>query len=136
MVFTVLSLFRRKAGTTPQQFKDYYENTHMPLLQELGGSSFPISHKRHYLPRTVQDAAVADSDTSNTNYPANVFFGSAEDFQFDVYVEVVFEDQNHCMAFLAAISADPERLKADEEAFLDRSKMQVVQGGEACVTVR
>ncbi|KAL3481562.1 hypothetical protein BJX99DRAFT_253483 [Aspergillus californicus] len=150
MVFTVLALFRRKPGTTPQQFKDYYENKHIPLLQELAGSSFPTFHKRHYLPRAVQDAAAANSDTSNTNYPAMIFAGSAADFQFDVYAEVIFEDVEHFKAFQAALGADPERpaagedaflgrstrLADDEAAFLDRGKMQVVVVGEPCVTAR
>ncbi|KAK7932722.1 hypothetical protein PG985_003434 [Apiospora marii] len=59
MTYTVVALRRRKEGTTPAQFRAYYDNTHVPLLRSLSGSLFPLSHTRHYVTRTQEATVVS-----------------------------------------------------------------------------
>lgn len=134
MPFTIIAFLRRKPGTTPQQFKDYYENHHLPLVKEITGCHFPSLHKRYYVTRTAQDPSSAESDTSNTNYPAIPFGSSTEEIQFDVYVEIVYEDEEQFQAFMVKLNAHTEQLAIDEAKFLDTSKIQAVKVDEPRVT--
>ena len=49
MSYRVLMYIYRKEGTSPEQFKDYYESKHVPLIQLLSGDLFPTSHIRNYI---------------------------------------------------------------------------------------
>ncbi|KAL4795612.1 hypothetical protein BDV19DRAFT_362296 [Aspergillus venezuelensis] len=138
MPYTILALLRRKPGTTPSHFKTYYETKHIPLLKEIAGPDFPTFHKRYYLPRTrLSDTTetAGEPDTSNAAFPAPVIAGTAEDFQFDVYAEVIFRDEGHFAAFRKALGRDAEVLARDEEMFLDRARIQVVRVDEPCVAM-
>ncbi|KAI9038722.1 EthD domain-containing protein [Aspergillus affinis] len=132
MPCTIIAFLSRKPGLTPTEFKTYYETTHIPLLKDIAGAHFPIAHKRFYLPRArVSDAA--DTDHSNTAYPAPILAGDAAEFQYDVYAELTFRDVEHLGAFHGALMADGERLAADEERFLDRSLIRAVRVEEPVV---
>lgn len=89
----VLSVFQwRKAGTSPEEFKNYYETIHLPLVLKLAGSAFPQNHTRKYTIRTAHDAS--SSDKTNSNYRASVYPGTRqEEIDYDVYSERVFEDE-------------------------------------------
>ncbi|KAH8425961.1 EthD domain-containing protein [Aspergillus melleus] len=132
MPCTIIAFFARKPGLTPTEFKTHYETTHIPLLKELAGPHFPIAHKRFYLPRTRAPDA-DETDHSNTAYPAPILAGESADFQYDVYAELTFRDVEHFGAFHGALMKDGERLVADEERFLDRSKMRAVRVEEPVV---
>lgn len=134
MTYTILAILYRKPGLTPSQFKSYYEITHVPLVREVTGSHFPTVYRRSYLPRAhihgqggIDDTG-ADADTSNTAYQATTALaGSPSDFQFDVVTEMVFEDEPHFRAFQVALDKNSERVKADEAAFFDTSKIHVAK---------
>ncbi|OJJ06161.1 hypothetical protein ASPVEDRAFT_45579 [Aspergillus versicolor CBS 583.65] len=136
MTYTILAVLSRKPGLTPTQFKSYYETTHVPLVKEIAGSHPPTVYKRYYLPRAhihgqggIDDTnAGADADTSNTAYPVTTALaGNPSGLQFDVYTEMVFEDENHFGSFQAALEENSERVKADEAAFLDTSRIHIVK---------
>lgn len=55
MVYTVLMLVYRSPELTPVQFRDHYENKHIPLMKSLTGHDFPLSHARHYIERFDSD---------------------------------------------------------------------------------
>jgi uncharacterized protein (TIGR02118 family) len=125
MTYSILIFAFRKPGTTPAEFKAHYEGSHVPLVKSIAGPLFPISHIRTYLHRT-------DSD----EYPASVLVGGQADFQYDAFAELTFKDEAAFGAFFGTVSS-PEnaaKIAADEELFLDRSKMTVVLVGDRTST--
>ncbi|KAI4157543.1 MAG: hypothetical protein LQ342_008196 [Letrouitia transgressa] len=123
MPYTILLFLYRKPGSSFAAFKDHYENTHMPLLQSIGGRFFPKTHTRHYLPRS--DGQSAD-----------IMKGAAEDFDYDAMAELVFEGEAEWKAFLGVLTEkeNKERVERDEEVFQDRGRLRAVMVGESFVT--
>jgi hypothetical protein len=119
MPYAVLIFGTRKAGLSPEEFKDYYENKHIPLVKSLTGDQFPKSNTRHY----ITSGAVAQ--------PAFIV-GEPSDLPWDSVTALNFADEEHfnkCMA----IYQDEETQKkfaADEEIFLDRASMKIVILGD------
>lgn len=135
MPYTILIFAYRKPGTTPEQFRAHYENTHVPLIRELAGEHFPVSHTRRYVQRAPGEG---EGTERNADYPATVLLGSQADFDYDAFAELAFSDATHFQAFFG-LTQQPEnaaRIAADEEHFLDRSKMPVVVLGETTVTAK
>ncbi|KNG82818.1 hypothetical protein ANOM_009174 [Aspergillus nomiae NRRL 13137] len=136
MTYTLLAFLRRKPGLTPTAFKSHYENHHIPLLKDiLGPGRFPTVHKRYYLPRVeesipdIKDKSPGETTATDPRPPREgVILPStvAGEFSWDCCAEVVFRDQVHYEAFHEALVAQGERLRADEERFLDRGRMRVV----------
>ena len=127
MTFTVLLFGHRKESLTPSEFKEYLENTHIPLLRKLFGPLFPLSHTRRYVYRSEEKP-----------HSATVFTGTQDDFDYDVVSELVFESQDAFQAFFAKYQ-DPElavTITEDESAFLDSAKMRAVLLGETTTTKR
>ncbi|KPI43011.1 uncharacterized protein AB675_1786 [Cyphellophora attinorum] len=123
MVFRILILAWRKHGMAPEEFKNHYDNVHVPLVRELTGPLFPLSHRRSYIKR---------SQHQNGTYPAAVIQGNQEDFGFDCVAELAYEDEAHFQASGAALST-PEagkRIYEDCVQFMDMSKAQIVVLGD------
>ncbi|KAJ5807925.1 hypothetical protein N7474_009194 [Penicillium riverlandense] len=134
MTVRILLFAPRKPDITPAQFKDHYETKHVPLLQKIAGSDFPVSHKRLYLARQPVDGGVDGTPL----YPAVVFLGDQAQFDFDAIADVSFEDQNHFEAFRAKVEA-PEAAKIigeDEKRFLDWKNVRIVMSDDAMETKR
>lgn len=128
MTFKILIFAHRKQGTTPAQFRDHYENKHMPLVKELTGAQFPLSHVRRYLHRTEDGEAT----------PATLLKGKQSDAAFDVVSEVTFEDEKALQTFYEILQRpeNAERMKEDGLAFQDGDKATVVVLGEVNSTER
>jgi uncharacterized protein (TIGR02118 family) len=96
--------FARKPGLSPGEFRDYYENHHVPLILSLVPS--PPVYKRNYLQRDGSSGLPVDAVT------------------FDVVAEQVFADRDAFNAWLGALYAPDvaARVRADEERFLDRAR--------------
>ncbi|KAI3319698.1 EthD domain-containing protein [Xylariaceae sp. AK1471] len=130
MTYSILVFLSRKAGTTPKQFQDYYAGSHMPMFRELAGSHFPILHTQRYIHRT--DASGDGNTQRNSSTPASVFAGRQADFDFDVVVDLKFQDAAAFEAFMQHIH-QPEiwsKVVADEEKFLDRNQTRVALLGD------
>ncbi|RAK94844.1 EthD domain-containing protein [Aspergillus ibericus CBS 121593] len=125
MPLTLLAYLYRKPGTTPAYFKDYYEHHHLPMVKQMTGASFPTRHKRYYLPRTPNNAG--SMDLTNAYYAPTVLAGKPDDFPWDVYVEMVFQDRQHFQAFRDGLDAQGERVASDEMNFMDRTKVFVAE---------
>ncbi len=132
MPFTILIYSYRKPGTTPAAFKSHYESRHVPLIQSLTGTHFPQSHKRFYILRSED----AGANNNNTDYPATVLVGTQQDFQYDAFAELIFEDAAKFQTFMGIVSQGEakEALARDEEMFLDRTRLTAVVVGETLVT--
>lgn len=101
----LIFLFKRKPGSTPEQFRDYYENSHVPLAIRL--LPYFRSYQRNYI-----DQAKAYSPS-----------GIGAQVDHDVVTELTFESQADFDRMMAAMG-DPAIMRqiiADEENFMDRS---------------
>lgn len=138
MPYTIVAFIWRKEGTSPSEFKSHYETTHIPLLLRLLGSVFPISHTRFYLARQDEDASSFSAEHQQQPPQPIIYVGVPEDFDYDVYAELVFDDQPAFDAFYARMR-EPDvaaQIAADEEKFIARSRLKVVAVQEPLVTTR
>ncbi|KIX10706.1 uncharacterized protein Z518_01790 [Rhinocladiella mackenziei CBS 650.93] len=119
MTCRVLILVYRKPGMTPEDFKRHYETVHIPLVREIAGPTFPLSHVRRYIRRTKQP---------DGTYSAALLSGVQGDFGFDAVSELTYEDEVAFRESFAAMNA-PEaakRISEDCAMFMDQSKAPVV----------
>ncbi|KAI2602308.1 EthD domain-containing protein [Hypoxylon sp. NC1633] len=135
MTFSILLFLSRKPGTSPESFQEHYENVHLPLLREVAGPHFPLTHTRRYIARS---SGQAEDTTRNATTPAQVLRGSQADFDYDCIVEATFESAEAFQAFMGFThtSENAARVIADEEGFLDRSNLRVVALGDTVVSKR
>ncbi len=106
---------KRKEDITTEQFIEYYETKHVPLVRTI----FPTI--RNYIRNYI------DHESYNFGKePIAAPDGRA--VHFDVVTEIWFDNQADVNAFLDAHEDDERmtRLRADELKFLDRSMMQVL----------
>ncbi|KIF77567.1 hypothetical protein QR77_34430 [Streptomyces sp. 150FB] len=100
----LLSYLKRRDDITSEAFKEYYENSHVPLILSLAPS--PTVYKRHYLVR---------GDAANLR---------EDEIDFDVVTELGWEDRDVFNAWMTAVS--DERVGIDEARFLDRARTRAV----------
>ena len=100
-MFRVLGFLSMKDGMEMQEFIDYYEHRHVPLICSLAPT--PIVYKRRYVRREEKLATE----------------GGAVDF--DVITELAFSDREAFQAWMAQLLASG-KVAADEAKFLDRAK--------------
>lgn len=101
----LIFLFKRKAGTTFEQFRDHYENSHAPLAVRL--LPYFKTYKRNYIRHGEQYRPTG--------------MGAKSDF--DVVTELSFASRDDYERMLEAL-ADPgilSQIVQDEERFMDRS---------------
>lgn len=72
--YKILLLMKRKPGTTMEQFKDYYENHHVPLAMKTPSAA------TRYIRRYLQPQPHAESGTN-------------EELPYDVVSELWFDDE-------------------------------------------
>lgn len=104
----LLMFGRRRQDLTPAQFRDHYENVHIPLMRNLTGDTFPLSHERHYVARAQND----------NSFPALVLpGGDPAAFDYDAVAILTYRDRAHFDANWAFFE-DPEtrRIIAEDEA--------------------
>jgi EthD domain len=103
-VLKILSYLVKRDGMAIEEFVEYYENHHVPLILSLAPP--PEVYKRHYLQR---------GDALN--------IGEAG-IDFDVVTEQAFAGRAAFESWIDAVTAADagERVAADEARFLDRSR--------------
>jgi uncharacterized protein (TIGR02118 family) len=97
----VFAYLTRREGLETEEFIQYYENRHVPLVLNLV-SAPPLVYKRNYLVR------------------GDEFNREDETIDFDVITELVFSDRTGFTTWIEELSVDV--VAADEERFLDRSR--------------
>lgn len=105
MTVRALTLLTRKAGTTVEEFNDYWRNVHAPIAVR-----FPnlVSYKQHLTVGTVTrgDVPAPEADVDGIS---ELTFDSREDLE-------------------AALAGDVAREAADDAAnFMDRMRMYIVE---------
>ncbi|GHJ39939.1 EthD domain-containing protein [Streptomyces sp. TS71-3] len=101
-MYKKISFLTKRDGMTAEDFIDYYENHHVPLILDLAPA--PDVYKRHYVVR---------GDELNLR---------EDDIDFDVVTEVAFADRESFDRWLDALGAAGSRVPDDEARFLDRSR--------------
>ncbi|RSL55246.1 hypothetical protein CEP54_009494 [Fusarium duplospermum] len=126
MTYIVLMLVYRNPQMTPDQFKDHYENKHIPLMKKFLGASFPLSHSRRYILRTEE----------NGQHTATVLAGTQADFEFDCVSELKFESEANFQSMSALLSSAENSAAVGEDcmAFMDPEKTKMVVLGDVNIT--
>jgi hypothetical protein len=139
MTFNVIAHVWRKPGTTREHFVDYYENKHIPLIYELAGSKFPLHHIRHYVHRNSPDDAITTGgELSNLQTFATLFKDKQDDADYDVMVEMAFEDKAAFETFVG-VFAPPDaaaKLAEDEAKFVDGTKTSIFFESHSAISKR
>jgi hypothetical protein len=103
-------LLKRKAGTTPEQFREHYENSHVRLAQKY------IGHLLTGYVRNYPIFATLDPSNAPAGSPP-----TAHDIGYDAITEMRVRDMA-AVEKIGRIFNDPDVqpiLKADEQKFLD-----------------
>ncbi|QDQ97454.1 EthD domain-containing protein [Tomitella fengzijianii] len=107
-MFKAIALLTRRADLTREQFIEYYETRHAPLITSL----LPPfrEYRRNFL---EHDDRLAGPDAPAAD--------------FDVVSEFVFDDRAGYEAMLAAYAVPDtaRRIAADEENFVDRTRTRM-----------
>src|SRR5262245_23319591 len=102
----LIGLIRRKSSLSPEEFRDYYENHHVPLV--MAHISGKVETYRRNYPTVDLSWADRDSETETAE--------TAQDSTYDCITEMSFRDQAQMDEMFAAIS-DPDvkaAIDADE----------------------
>lgn len=109
----LIALLTRKPGTTPEEFREYYETRHVPLIEQL--NPWMAGYSRDYIiPGTSIKGNLADGP--NDWAPG-----------YDVVTSVLFATQDDFDKARAALTRpeNAQRIAADEENFLDRKAKMI-----------
>ena len=106
-MFKAFAFLTKREGLEMQEFIDYYEGKHIPLILSLAPA--PLIYKRRYI---VRDQELTKS-------------GNLVDY--DVMTELGFADQEEFASWMGKLSAPgiAEQVAEDEGRFLDRSRIKV-----------
>ncbi|MGE3744814.1 MAG: EthD domain-containing protein [Sphingomonadaceae bacterium] len=107
----VISLFKRKKGTSHEQFRQYYENNHVKIFKDLHGLAGYERYVRRYLTPIKRFSP-----------------GGSETADFDVIMENWFTPELYQRFFETPNPFDADFLKIvaeDEENLFDRTQMFV-----------
>ena len=103
-MYRVFGFLTKRADISMDEFINYYENTHIPLIVSL--APIPTVYKRRYV---AHDQKLSQGSNS---------------VDFDVMTELGFPDRKAFLAWMAALSKPGvgEQVATDEAKFLDRSQ--------------
>lgn len=115
---TVLLLCHKLPNLSAAEFRNYIEEVHSPFVKSLLGSEFPLTHTRYY-----------------TNKESGFAIGSPSPTDPDLFAVITYESEDAMRRSMSKRASDGirEQIQADEDKFMDRSKVQVVVLGPADV---
>lgn len=106
---TITALIKRRPGMSHEEFRDYYESTHVPLV---------AGHFEHLI--TAYTRSYISADYANAG---------PEDRPVDVVSYIEFADNAAMQEMFALLAANPgigEAINADEAKFMDRAAGHVL----------
>jgi uncharacterized protein (TIGR02118 family) len=95
----VFGYLKRKPGLSADEFADYYESNHVPLV--LSKAFTPMVYKRNYIQR------------------GDAFNIEGDEIGFDCMTELVFADRDELLAWMSSLGGD--EIARDEDKFIDRA---------------
>ncbi|HET6523122.1 EthD domain-containing protein [Sphingopyxis sp.] len=115
-MFKVVIMMKRRKDITMQEFKDYYQNTHIPNVMAILPPTdiLPNVHRRNFV---IRDDSFLDSVADGRTDPNP---------PFDCLTEVEYETREDAEASMQ-LFFDPKYLpdlKADEAKFIDLSTVK------------
>ena len=113
-MYKYMILMKKKASLSREEFINYYENQHVPLMRSL--ASGRDIYRRNYV---VMDDPMFAIDGR---------LGEADVLGFDVITEIAFPTRADAEAAKAAALATPEnlaRIKADETNFCEPGSVRM-----------
>lgn len=117
-LFTVLIFGFRAANITHAEYKDHYDNVHVPLAKSIAGSAWPISHTRHYYGGNASLAAISAP------------------MEWDSMAVLTFKDETHAFKFnyILGLPEAAARIHGDEKHFMaEGSPKMVVIGTDTSI---
>ncbi|RYP33716.1 hypothetical protein DL767_004645 [Monosporascus sp. MG133] len=113
MTVSIFIFSYRKASVTPEEFRTQTEEVLVPLLKEITGEHFPLSHTRRYIQHTAGAEIGADA-----------------------IAELTFTDQAALGAFIGALKqpGNDARITEVEGKFTDSNKTSIVTVTETSIT--
>jgi hypothetical protein len=107
-IYKILLFMKRRPGMTVAAFRDYYENSHVPLA--LKYTKGPVRYVRRYL----EPQRHAES-------------GTCEELPYDVITELWFDDEAIWRGTVDYIANNvmPADIVADEARVFDRTTMRI-----------
>jgi hypothetical protein len=100
------------------EYKDHYNNVHIPLVKSLTGTNFPTIHTRHY-------------------FGGNPAFANASaSVHWDSMAIMSFRDQTHALTFLgiATSPAAAKLIEEDEHKFMANAPKTVIIGNDGDIS--
>lgn len=133
MTYNVLLFLTRSAKLNPEEFKEYYENTHVPLARSLLEDDWPSEFRRRYLARIYRKGF---GSAANPDRPVLALRGGTADLDCDCIADLIFRDERHFQRFYAGVyqKDNAALLARDEENFLMPGMTKIVVVGETCTT--
>jgi hypothetical protein len=132
MTISILALYTRRPDITPEQFRSYMEEHHVPLIKAAFGAHLPLSYTVRYPIRVASGvgdrlgAVTSSTGRADPNGPV-VLVGQPSDVEWDCLGEMVFRDELHVQQGMAAINSPKgQEAKEDEEVFTVPEKLRVV----------
>jgi hypothetical protein len=103
-MYNVFAFLNKRGDISTDQFIDYYENNHIPLILSLAPA--PLTYKRRYV---VHDEKLTEASPN---------------IDFDVMTELGFSDRAAFLAWMGKLYGPEagEQVATDEARFLDRSR--------------
>lgn len=107
-MFRIGVLFKRKAGISHEEFKEYYEKNHVNIGYKYITWN-AVHYSRKYL-RPIQAGAGEGTDGNDTAY--------------DVFMEVSWESREDWQKAVSTLTKDAvEEINADEAKFMDPQRL-------------
>ena len=105
--YKILMFMKRKPGLSMEQFRDYYENSHVPLALKYSQSV------ARYVRRYIEPQPHAES-------------GTCEELPYDVITELWFDDEATWRGTVDYLANNvmPDEIVTDEANLFDRSTMR------------
>jgi hypothetical protein len=133
MTFTVMLFVTRSPHLTFDEFQDYYEHKHIPLVYSLVSDVWPATFNRKYFARVSRKGF---GGPANPDRPPLTLRGNVDELDCDCIAEMTFSCEKVFRKFykkiyekeIAAILAE------DENNFLKRGRTRAVVIGETWST--
>lgn len=134
MTYTVILFLTRCHNLTSEEFRDHYENVHIPLAYSLLAHCWPIDFKRRYLARITRKGFGGPANRDRPPFMLRGVFN--EHFDYDCISETTFADETHFREFYRNVYSKETAalLTRDEENFLESGTTRVMVIGETWST--